>query len=74
MQDVTDCHIINLLQLTASPALAVNELGEDNEHTVTAAIVGGTGDARNITFVVDGQNALTATFRMRHCWRRLMCP
>ena len=61
VQDVTECHIVDLLQLTASPALEVDELGEDNEHTVTAAIVGGTGDARDITFVVGGQNALTAT-------------
>lgn len=60
-QSVTDTHTIHLLQLTASPATETNELGVDNEHTVTAAIVGGSGSARDIDFVVGGQNAATAT-------------
>lgn len=52
---------IHLLQLTASPSNEVNELGSDNAHTVTAAILGGTGPDRNIDFQVGGQNAATAT-------------
>jgi hypothetical protein len=61
VQDVTDCHTIHLLQLTASPPVEVNDLNFDNQHTVTAEIVGGSGPARNIDFTVGGQNAATAT-------------
>lgn len=61
VQMVTDSHTIHLLQLTATPALEVNDLNFDDEHTVTAEIVGGTGPDRNIDFVVGGQNAATAT-------------
>lgn len=60
-QSVAQCNTIHLLQLTASPPDAVNELSEDNEHTVTAAIIGGSGPVRNIDFVVGGKNAGTAT-------------
>lgn len=59
--DVTQCETIHLLQLTASPADATNDLNSDNQHTVTAEIVGGSGPARDINFVVAGQNAGTAT-------------
>lgn len=58
--DVTECADIHLLQLTASPADAVNELNSDNTHTVTAEILGGSGPVRDIGFVVQGQNAGTA--------------
>jgi hypothetical protein len=51
-QHVTDTHTIHLLQLTASPATETNELGVDNEHTVTAEIVGGSGPNRDIVFAV----------------------
>jgi von Willebrand factor type A domain len=57
---VTDCHTVQLLQLTASPAAAANNLNFDNAHQVDAAIVGGTGPARNINFVVGGHNAGSA--------------
>ena len=38
--DVTQCETIHLLQLSAAPATATNELGSDNQHTVTATIAG----------------------------------
>ena len=57
---VTVCETIHLLQLTASPDYMVNELNFDNEHTVTAEIVGGTGPTRDIDFLVGGQNGATA--------------
>ena len=37
---VTDCKTIHLLKLTLEPATADNELGSDNEHTVTATLLG----------------------------------
>jgi len=52
---------IHLLQLTASPATAINDLNVSDSHTVTAAILGGTGDQRDISFLVGGQNVATAT-------------
>ena len=51
---------IHLLQLTAAPPNEVNELSVDNAHSVTAAILGGTGPDRSVDFVIGGQNALTA--------------
>jgi hypothetical protein len=60
-QSVTDSHTIHLLQLTASPANEVNDLNFDDTHTVTGAIIGGTGPDRDIDFAVSGQNAATAT-------------
>jgi hypothetical protein len=57
--DVQQCETIHLLQLSATPATATNELGSDNSHTVTAAIAGDPAqiDGREVTFVVGGQNA-----------------
>ncbi len=57
---VQECVDIHLLQLTASPEAVLNELNFDNEHTVMAEIVGGSGPVRNIDFLVGGQNAGTA--------------
>ena len=58
---VTQCEKIHVLQLTASPGEAVNDLNVDNSHTVTGEIVGGSGPARNIDFSVGGHNAGSAT-------------
>lgn len=58
--DVTQCETIHLLQLTASPATEDNELNTDVSHTVTAAILGGTGSDRNIDFLVSGTNTASA--------------
>jgi hypothetical protein len=56
---VTQCETIHVLQLTASPAEATNELGSDNEHTVTATILGDPAQVagRLVDFSVSGQNA-----------------
>ena len=57
---VTQCETIHLLQLSAAPATATNELGSDNQHTVTATIAGGPAspvDNRLVSFAVSGQNA-----------------
>lgn len=51
----------HLLQLDAWPFDEVNELSEDNAHTVYGQILGGTGPDRDIDFLVGGQNAGTAT-------------
>ncbi len=48
---------IHLLQLTASPPTATNELSQDDSHTVFGQILGGTGPDRLINFSVSGQNA-----------------
>lgn len=61
LASVTQCETIHLLKLTAGPETEVNELNTDNQHTVTAEIVGGSGPARLIDFLVGGQNAATAT-------------
>ena len=55
---VTQCETIHLLQLSATPATATNELGVDNTHTVTAHIAGDAAQVsgREVTFVVGGQN------------------
>jgi len=55
---VQDCKTIRLLQLTATPPTAVNELGVDDSHTVTATVLGDTGGTL-VGFVVGGQNAGT---------------
>jgi hypothetical protein len=60
-EDVEQCETIHLLQLTASPDTEINELNTDDTHTVTAAIIGGTGPDRDIDFTVSGQNVATAT-------------
>jgi hypothetical protein len=57
---VTAVDSFHLLQLTASPATEINELSDDNEHTVYGQILGGTGPDRNIDFLVSGTNAATA--------------
>ena len=57
---VTAVDSFHLLQLTASPDSEINELSEDNEHTVFGQILGGTGPERDIDFVVSGTNAPTA--------------
>ena len=56
---VTQCETIHLLQLSAAPAEASNELGSDNTHTVTATIAGPASHiaARHVTFAVTGTNA-----------------
>jgi hypothetical protein len=58
---VTQCETIHLLQLSATPATADNELGVDNSHTVTAHIAGDASQVsgREVTFVVGGQNGGT---------------
>ena len=56
---VQQCETIHLLQLSATPATATNELGIDNSHTVTAHIAGDPSqvDGRTVTFVVGGTHA-----------------
>jgi hypothetical protein len=56
---VTQCETIHLLQLSATPATADNELGVDNSHTVTAAIAGDAAQVagREVSFVVGGTHA-----------------
>ncbi|MET1231352.1 MAG: hypothetical protein ABWY52_00715 [Candidatus Limnocylindrales bacterium] len=58
---VTDCKTIHLLKLTLEPATADNELGSDNEHTVTATLHGDAAyvaaNPRVVTFTVSGANA-----------------
>jgi hypothetical protein len=58
---VTQCETIHLLQLSAAPPTATNELGVDNTHTVTAHIAGDAAQVsgREVTFVVGGQNGGT---------------
>jgi hypothetical protein len=55
---VTQCETIHLLQLALSPAFESNELGSDNDHTVTATILGDPAQVagRLIDFAVSGQN------------------
>jgi hypothetical protein len=58
--DVTQCETIHLLQLSAAPAEATNQLGAgDNQHTVTATIAGPASHigGRTVSFSVAGQNA-----------------
>lgn len=47
-----------VIDMTLEPAAEVNELGEDNEHWVTATLLGSPGvvGGRTITFEVTGQN------------------
>jgi hypothetical protein len=58
---VVDCKTIHLLKLTLAPATADNELGSDNEHTVTATLHGDAAyvaaNPRVVDFTVGGQNA-----------------
>jgi len=59
--NVEQCETIHLLQLSAAPPTATNELGVDNTHTVTAHIAGAAAQVggRGVTFVVGGQNGGT---------------
>jgi hypothetical protein len=60
---VTQCETIHLLKLTASPAEETNELGEDDEHTVDATILGAASQVgdREVQFeVISGPNTGTA--------------
>jgi len=61
---VEQCETIHLLQLSATPATADNDLGAgDNTHTVTATIAGDPAqvDGRLVSFTVGGQNSETGT-------------
>ena len=53
------CVTVQVVQLTATPATATNELGSDNQHKVTATIAGDPSviAGRTVTFVVGGKNA-----------------
>lgn len=53
------CVTVQVVQLTAVPATETNELGSDNQHTVTATIAGDPSvvAGRAVSFVVGGQNA-----------------
>jgi len=57
--NVTQCETIHLLQLSATPATATNDLTVDSSHTVTATIAGDPGQVagRLVNFVVGGHNA-----------------
>ena len=56
--NVTQCETIHLLKLTAAPSDETNELGSDNQHTVTATILGDSAQVggRKVDFAVTGQN------------------
>ncbi|HEY8167357.1 MAG TPA: hypothetical protein VIF84_01465 [Candidatus Limnocylindrales bacterium] len=58
---VTDCKTIHLLKLTLEPATEDNELGTDNEHAVTATLLGDAAyvaaNPRVVDFTVGGANA-----------------
>lgn len=58
-ESVTQCETIQLLQLSATPPTADNELGVDNSHTVVAAIAGDASQVagREVSFVVGGTHA-----------------
>jgi hypothetical protein len=53
------CVTVQVVNLTATPATETNELGSDNQHTVTATIAGSPSvvAGRLVTFVVGGKNA-----------------
>lgn len=55
---VTAALIVEVIDMTLTPAHAVNELGSDNEHTVVATLLGSPGQVsgRTVTFEVAGQN------------------
>jgi hypothetical protein len=56
--DVTTCVDIGVYDLELTPETATNELGTDNEHTVTAALEGPAGAVGGylVSFAVTGQN------------------
>jgi hypothetical protein len=53
------CVTVQVVNLTATPATETNELGSDNQHTVTATIAGDPSvvAGRLVSFVVGGKNA-----------------
>ena len=53
------CVTVQVVQLSATPPTATNELGSDNQHTVTATVAGDPSvvAGRLVTFTVSGQNA-----------------
>ena len=55
----TACVTVQVVQLSATPPTATNELGSDNQHTVTATVAGDPSviGGRLVTFTVTGQNA-----------------
>jgi hypothetical protein len=55
---VTADVIVEVIDMTLDPFHAVNELGSDNEHTVTATLLGSPAQVagRTVTFEVTGQN------------------
>ncbi len=57
--DVTTCVTVGVYDLELAPATATNELGSDNEHTVTATLEGPAGEVAGyeVSFAVTGQNA-----------------
>ena len=56
--NVTVCVRVEVFDLTLTPATAINELGSDNQHTVTATLLGPAGSVSGylVTFAVGGQN------------------
>lgn len=58
-QDVTQCETYYVFGFALAPSTATNELGQDNEHTVTATVSGATGHLGGwpVSFAVTGQNA-----------------
>lgn len=62
---VTQCETIHVLQLALAPLAIVNELGVDNEHAVTATILGDVdyvaNNPRTVTFEVMGANPVGPT-------------
>jgi hypothetical protein len=57
--DVQTCVNVDVYDLVLTPASAVNELGSDNSHTVTATLQGPAGELGGylVSFAVTGQNA-----------------
>jgi len=57
--DVTTCVTVGVYDLELAPETASNELGTDNEHTVTATLDGPSGAVGGylVSFAVTGQNA-----------------
>lgn len=57
--NVTTCVTVGVYDLELAPVTATNELGSDNEHTVTATLEGPAGAVSGylVDFAVTGQNA-----------------
>ncbi|MDO8151723.1 vWA domain-containing protein [Isoptericola sp. b408] len=58
-QTVTQCETYDVYAFSLTPETATNELGSDNEHTVTATVDGPAGKLAGwpVEFAVTGQNA-----------------